>query len=184
MDVITRSQAGDPAAFGALFEKYKNLVYRTAVMMLGNEADAEDALQEVFEKVYWAIESYDPGKAAFTTWLHRITVNYCLNRQRKRQPLTLPSSDLDAYAGQAPSAEHSIEQDETVMAAMAHLSDKLRAVVVLNFVWDMTYEEIGHVLDIPSGTVKSRMNAAMTTMRRTLGVDDQQSSVRTGEVAE
>lgn len=182
MDLITRSQAGDQLAFAALFDQYKNLVYRTAYLMLGSQADAEDALQEVFVQVYRALASYDPAKAAFTTWLHRITVNHCLNRQRKRRPVTLPPADIDARGGQEPSPERSVERDETVRAALAHLSDKQRAVVVLRYAWDLTYEEIGQALGIPAGTVKSRLNAALTTMRRTLGVDLEPA--QTGEVTE
>jgi len=182
MDLITRSQAGDHGAFAALFDQYKNLVYRTAYLMLGHEADAEDALQEVFVQVYGALESYDPTRGAFTTWLHRITVNHCLNRQRKRRPLTLPPDDLDGRGGHGPSPERSVEQDETIRAALTHLSDKLRAVVVLRYAWDLTYAEIGQVLDIPAGTVKSRLSAALTTMRQTLGAE--REPARTGEVTE
>jgi RNA polymerase sigma-70 factor (ECF subfamily) len=182
MDLITGSQAGDQLAFAALFDQYKNLVYRTAYLMLGSEADAEDALQEVFVQVYRALASYDPAKAAFTTWLHRITVNHCLNRQRKRRPLSLTPADLDGRDGHGLSPERSVEQDETIRAALAHLSDKLQAVVVLRYAWDLTYAEIGLVLDIPAGTVKSRLSAALTTMRRTLGAD--REPVRTGEVTE
>jgi len=182
MDLITRSQAGDHGAFAALFDQYKNLVYRTAYLMLGSQADAEDALQEVFVQVYRALASYDPAKAAFTTWLHRITVNHCLNRQRKRYPLTLSPADLDEWGRGEPSPERTVEQDETIRAALTHLSNKLRAVVVLRYAWDLTYAEIGQVLDIPAGTVKSRLSAAMTTMRRTLGAE--REPARTGEVTE
>jgi len=96
---IHRIQEGDEAAFADLFHKYKNLVFKTAFMMLGNSNHSEDVLQEVFIKVYKSISTYQPYKGAFTSWLYRITVNNCLNRLRKHSPDTLsfedtPSSSL------------------------------------------------------------------------------------------
>ena len=94
MQIIIRAQAGDREAFAILFEQYKNLVYKTAYLMLGESAEAEDALQEIFVQVYRSLSGFDPGKAAFTTWLYRVTFNYCLNHRRKKRPLTLPLEDI------------------------------------------------------------------------------------------
>ncbi len=96
---IKRCQAGKPDAFAALFEAYKNLVYRTAYLLLDNHHEAEDFLQDVFIAVYRSIGSYDAQKGAFSTWLHRITVNRCLNQRRgKNHPAVsidqLPESFL------------------------------------------------------------------------------------------
>ena len=164
-DLIRRSQAGDAAAFAALFHQYKNLVYRTSFLMLGDAGDAEDALQEVFVQVYRGLAAFDPRKAAFTTWLHRITVNHCLNRRRTRRIVALPFDGIEPLAAHGPSLEDALGEDEALHAALALLSDKLRAVVVLRYGRDLSYQEIADVLDIPVGTVKSRMDLALKNLR-------------------
>ena len=172
MDLIRGSQARDEQAFAALFHKYKDLVYKTAYLQLANAREAEDALQEVFIKVYKSLDAYDPEKGAFTTWLYRITVNYCFNqRRRRRLPLlsldkgppltsrTLPEDQLD-------------EEAETVQQAVGRLSEKLRAVVILRYYWELPYNEIAQILDIPLGTVKSRLNQALRTLRKELETEE------------
>src|SRR5512146_524048 len=79
--------SADPEAFASLFERYKNLVYKTAYLMLADAGEAEEALQEVFLQVYRRRASYDPQKGAITTWLHRITINYCLGFRRRSRRL-------------------------------------------------------------------------------------------------
>jgi RNA polymerase sigma-70 factor (ECF subfamily) len=88
--LIQRSLTGDQQAFGEIFHQYKNLVYKTAVLMLGNPQDAEDVLQSVFMKVYKSLASYSSPKGAFSTWLHRITVNQCLNYRRRQRFRLVP----------------------------------------------------------------------------------------------
>ena len=160
--------------FAALFERYKNLVYRTAFLMLGDAAEAEEALQEVFVRVYRSRAEYDPQRGAFTTWLHRITLNYCLGTQRKRR---LPSVDLEsqgrAPAGEAVEAGHARRSERReVRQALKSLSDKQRAVVVLRYYHDLPYAEIAEALKIPLGTVKSRLDLALRTLRRKLDRED------------
>ncbi len=177
--VVERCQAGDEGAFEALFEAYKNLVYRTAYLMLGTTHEAEDALQEVFLKVCRSLESYDPSKGAFTTWLHRITMNHCLNQRRKRRPAPLEFAESeDALASRQPSAERQVERDDSLRRALGHLSQKLRAVVVLRYYLDLSYDEIGQVLEVPAGTVKSRIHSALRVLRRELA-DDELSTAKT-----
>lgn len=174
MDIIQRSQAGDETAFAALFDKYKNLVYRTAYLMLGDTQEAEDALQEVFLRVYRSLDTYDPSRGAFTTWLHQITVNHCLNQLRKRRPPgadedSVPWGELPLERGEAqPSPSDLIESSDEIWQSLRRLSGKLRAVIVLRYYWDLPYDEIGQILGIPVGTVKSRMNAALNAMREDL----------------
>jgi len=159
-------------AFADLFERHKNLVYRTALLILGEPAEAEEALQEIFVLVYKSLASYDPGKGAFTTWLHRITVNYCLSVRRKRrvaqQPLDGDCSALVGETMEASLAERS--EKEGLRRVLGELSDKQRAVLVLRYYWEMPYAEISQVLKIPLGTVKSRLDLALRTLRgRLLG---------------
>ena len=168
MDIIRRSQLGDERAFEALYEQYKNLVYRTAVLMLGNPADAEDVLQEVFVKVHRSLDQYDPGKGAFTTWLYRITVNQSVNRKRwyQRRPRLLPLMMADKPAPE--SLQERVADDDSMQKALQTLSEKLRVVVVLHYYWNLPYYDISQILEIPPGTVKSRMHTALARLRSQL----------------
>ena len=160
MEWIKRSQKGDSDAFAVVYDQYKNLVYRTAFLMLGHAGEAEDALQEVFLKVYRSIASYDPRKGAFSTWLYRITANHCVNVHRAEGPDPLP---IEAAGGE--------QQDEPALdagvleVALDRLSVRLRAVVVLRYYAELSYAEIGEALDLPLGTVKSRLNTALAALR-------------------
>jgi RNA polymerase sigma-70 factor (ECF subfamily) len=166
--LIRRAQAHDRDAFAALFEQYKNLAYRTAYLMLDDPHEAEDALQEVFVQVHKSLAGFDPRKGAFTTWLYRITINYCLNHRRKRSFLSLPL-DESLSSGEFPGAR-SAEKD-AVWQAVCGLSDKQQAVVVLRYYWDLSYAEVAQVLGIPLGTVKSRLDLALKTLRPALEED-------------
>ncbi len=170
LTLIRRSQAGDEVAFAALFHEYKNLVYKTAYLMLGNADDAEDALQEVFIQVHRSLSTFQPSKGAFTTWLHRITVNHCLNRRRKRYLSVLPLDEVSplSLTSHSSSFESRLAEEETVQQALGQLSEKQRAVVILCYYWDLSYAEMAQILDVPVGTVKSRLNLALRTLRKEL----------------
>src|ERR1041385_2058672 len=127
LQIILRAQSGDREAFAILFEQYKNLVYKTAYLMLGESTEAEDTLQEIFVQVYKSLSGSDPAKAAFTTWLYRVTFNYCLNHRRKKRPFTLPLEDISpALKSEFPSAR--LAEEEVVQQAIEKLTDKQRAV--------------------------------------------------------
>jgi RNA polymerase sigma-70 factor (ECF subfamily) len=173
LQIILRAQNGDREAFATLFEQYKNLVYKTAYLMLGERNEAEDALQEVFVQVYKSLPRFDPRKAAFTTWLHRVTFNHCLNHRRRKHPFTLPLEDVSpALKIEFPGAE--LAEEEVLQQAIGKLTDKQRAVVILRHFWDLPYAEIAQILDVPLGTVKSRIDLALKTLRKTL--EEQESN--------
>lgn len=179
MDLIRRIQAGDERAFATLFHDYKNLVYKAAYLILDNRQEAEDALQEVFLKVHKKIASYDPARGSFTVWLYRVTVNHCLNRQRRhrRRPPTLPFDEaaLNALSDGNPSPESLAGAHDEMRQALAVLSDRLRATVILRYYAGLTYAEIAEVMNLPLGTVKSRLNQALKTLRRELESMDVES---------
>jgi RNA polymerase sigma-70 factor (ECF subfamily) len=167
--LIRRSQAGDADAFAQLFESHKNLVFHTAFLMLNSADDAEDILQDVFIQVHHSLNSYDPSKSAFSTWLYRITVNKCLNRKRHWTFFTpllddISERDLPSTAG----FDGQLADIESVQQSISHLSIKLRAVVILRFYWELSYAEISEILELPLGTVKSRLNLALNTLQTSL----------------
>jgi RNA polymerase sigma-70 factor (ECF subfamily) len=172
MDLIYRCQAGDEEAFAALFHKHKNLVYKTAYLMLGSADEAEDVLQEVFLQVHKSLSTFQPSKGAFTTWLHRITVNHCLNRRRKRHLSILPLDKVSctSLTDHSPSPEGRLGKEAVVHQALSRLSEKLRTVVILRYYWDLPYGEIAQILNVPAGTIKSRLHLALKTLRKELEV--------------
>jgi RNA polymerase sigma-70 factor, ECF subfamily len=161
--LISECLRGDDAASAVLFDQYKALVYRTAYLMLGQPQDAEDALQEVFAQVFRALHSYDAERGAFSTWLHRITVNVCLMRQRRTTPPDTmlddetPDTTLDPFA-----LLSRMDQAEHLLAA---LDADQRAVVVLRFYHDLPYAEIADITGTALGTVQSRLGRALKKMR-------------------
>jgi RNA polymerase sigma-70 factor, ECF subfamily len=165
LQLILRAQAGDRQAFAALFEQYKNLVYKSAYLMLGDAHDAEDVLQEVFVLVHRSLSTYNLHRGAFSTWLHRITINYCLNHRRRRSLVSV-SLDEVVSASEFPGAQ--LAEEEAVWQAIRRLSDKQQAVVILRYYWELSYAEVAQILEIPLGTVKSRLDLALKTLRQSL----------------
>ena len=163
-----------PDAFADLYRQYKNLVYKTALLMLGDPSDADDALQEIFVRVIQSWPTYDPTKGAVTTWLYRMTVNHCLNKRRDKRPmLSLDERRLThGQNGNHRVTEIQVERDDSLRHALFRLSPKLRAAVVLRYYWDLSYSEIADVLQIPIGTVRSRLNLAHRRLRRQLATEN------------
>ena len=169
MTLIRRIQNDEWGAFESLFEQYKNLVYRTAYLMLEDGDEAEEALQEVFLQVYRAIDSYRPEKGAFTTWLYRVTANHCTNRRRKKKFIQGPLSWLDlSWREGSVNIESHLDQKEPIEQALQRLSGKVRDVIILRYYGDLSYAEIAESLKIPVGTVKSRLDWGLRELRREL----------------
>lgn len=180
ISLIQRSKAGDQNAFGEIFEQYKNLVYKTAYLLLDNPYEAEDAIQEIFVKVYRSLDQYQPSKSAFSTWLYRITVNHCLNQRRK--PLLALATLEKSRSPSQPlrTLEDQFADEQAIQQALNCLSAKLRTVIVLRYYHELSYAEIAQILEIPLGTVQSRLNQGMKKIQHALQVE--QSSYPKWEV--
>lgn len=170
--IIERCRAGDSAAFGELFERYKNLVYRTAYLMLDEPEEAEEVLQDVFLSLLHSLPTYQPEKGAFSTWLHRVTINRCLRRQHNHGLLTrlIERFRRDATI-ENDSRLESAEDRQSIRKALGRLSKPLRAVIILRYYHNLSYSEIAEVLQISAGTVKSRLNTAHKKVRDVLQPD-------------
>lgn len=170
MELIRPCQTGDEEAFAALFHQYKNLVYKTAYLMLDSADEAEDVLQEVFLQAHRSLSTFEPSKGSFTTWLYRVTVNHCLSRRRRRRVLIISLEKVPPLAlTEHPSFQDRLEAEEAVQHALSRLSEKLRTVVILRHYLELSYAEAAQVLNIPVGTVKSRLDLALKTLRKELG---------------
>ena len=163
-------QTGDMGAFEALFQQYERLVFRMACLITGNRETAEDALQEVFVSVWKSRHTYDPNKGKLTTWLHRITVNQCSRGKAKK---ALATVSLEEKGIDLPEMKHSQPEDiliskteyDRLLKAMDSLDTKHRSVLVLRYFNDLSYQEIAEALEIPLGTVKSRLNQSLRYLK-------------------
>jgi RNA polymerase sigma-70 factor, ECF subfamily len=156
----------DPATqFPVLYEREYMNVYRTVRAMVLNETEAEDLTQEAFTRAYRARFRYRPT-APPGAWLHRIAVNTAISHLRRQRLARI----LPMRLYQAPDdRDYARSEARTVVeSALAELSPKLRAAVYLHFYLGYSREEVGHALNIPSGTVASRIAKAMIVMRRRL----------------
>lgn len=172
-ELIRRLQEADLEALGVLFERYRQRVYRTALAIVRDPAAAEDILQDCFLKVYANARRID-ARRPLAPWLYRVTVNLSytwLTRARnQRTPLEQVSDVLHSPMKQAP--DQLTEQSEirqNVRQAIAELSLDQRVVVVLYYLNNLSLQDIAEILDLPVGTVKSRLFYARENLRAALG---------------
>jgi len=165
-----------------LFEAYRREVYRTCYFMLNHAADAEDVCQEVFVSIF----RHDWRRVQFLrTWIFRVTVNCCLNyikqagrRRCRENRLQLLSVNRAEKAAETVAVEHESVRD--VLRLLQRLPVKLRAVASLRYINDCSLTEIADILDVPVGTVKSRLNKCLKLMRKELQSSDAETE-RSGE---
>lgn len=169
--LIDRSATGDQEAFRQLVLRYHRLVINIGFRALGEVSLAEDVAQEVFIKVFKALPGYRHDKP-FKHWLHRVAANAVTDALRRRRPIV----SLDGLE-QAPAATGSDPQDiaarhdlqRAVRHAIANLPPHYRDTIALQAFGELSYDEIARTLDIPLGTVMSRLNGAKRLLRERLG---------------
>jgi RNA polymerase sigma-70 factor (ECF subfamily) len=168
--LVARASRGDVEAFRQLVQEHSSLIYRIAYRMLGGE-HAQDASQEVWVKVWRYIGNFR-GECAFSTWLHRITMNTCLTFRkrelhREEQQVGGEVSYLSEPSGgdaDPEAAALSTERRDEIQAALSYVRAEHRAALVLRHMEGLSYAEIAEVLEVPDGTAKgwvSRGRAAM-----------------------
>lgn len=162
-EVIERCRRGDVAALGEIYHRLGARVWRVARNMLGSDAEADDLTQDVFVRVFEKFAQFE-GRSNVATWIHRTTVNLCLNqlqartRARERTGIAPPSLDELSARTAGPGAE--IESTDELEAWLGPLSPDARAILVLREVEGLEYGEIAEALDVPVGTVMSRLSRA------------------------
>ena len=169
--LIAATLAGDTAAFGRLVREYQDRLYNSLLRVLGSADDAADIVQDAFVQAYTKLDSFR-GNSAFYTWLYRIAFNLAMSqRRREHREASLDQMKLLAGAepidGQ-PAVEASVlqqERAELVHAALAELSFEHRQILVLREIDGCRYDEIAEILDLPVGTVRSRLFRARLEMR-------------------
>ncbi len=174
--LIESFKKGDTSAFEAIVFKYQDRIYNLCRRMLENPHDAEDAAQDVFLKAYQALPKFKPD-ASLYTWLYRIAANTCIDYKRKPvwESIFGNSEEDDRLVhdrvSDSPSPEQlcqSKEIDRALQKGLGKLSPKLRAVIVLKEIEELSYEEIAETLDISMGTVKSRIARAREELQKVM----------------
>lgn len=172
-DLILQLQAGDLNALGALFDRHRHLVYRTALAITNDPEVASDLLQDVFLRMHRFSHRVDPERP-LAPWLYRVTTNLAYSWMKRRNRLTRVLKELAEWLSRERrlTPHQYAERDEEwrwVQQAVASLPLPQRVVVVLYYMDDLSLQEIAEILDIPVGTVKSRLHYGRRALRKQLG---------------
>jgi RNA polymerase sigma-70 factor (ECF subfamily) len=182
--LIERAQKGDMQAFDSLVSRYETKAYQYAFRMTRNQDVAADIVSDAFVRVFNALKNFR-GQSAFGTWLYRILTNCYLDRKKRdRDKATVsldqpsgPSGEMERQIeDDAPGPDDLAEQDAretTVQAALQKLPEYQQAMLVMFHVEMLSYEEIAAALDLPIGTVKSRLNRARVALREQLAPNEE-----------
>ncbi|WP_033827221.1 RNA polymerase sigma factor SigW [Bacillus andreraoultii] len=176
---IKQVRKGDQNAFGEIVELYKDKVYQLCYRMLGNSHEAEDIAQEAFIRAYTNIDRYHIDRK-FSTWLYRIATNLCIDRIRKKKPDFYLDAEVAGTDGltlysqiqsgnPAPDEEVTkIELHSIIQKEILNLPEKYRSVIVLKYIEELSLLEISKILDLPIGTVKTRIHRGREALRKQL----------------
>jgi len=177
INLVERCLAGDAGAWEELIRLHTRRVYGICYRFIGRDGEAQDLTQEVFLRIFRTLKSFRATEGSFNTWLTRLTRNLLIDNYRR----TRQDRVTDSIENQLPMLEQSIpsssrpegavvmrEQGEILQAALEKLSPELRETVILRDLQEMEYREIALVLDIPEGTVKSRLNRGRAELARLL----------------
>ncbi|HEX6237508.1 MAG TPA: RNA polymerase sigma factor [Acidimicrobiales bacterium] len=170
--LVERARTGDRDALDTLLRRHHDRLAALCRRLTGDPADADDALQEALIAVARGIRRFD-GRATFSTWTYRVTTNACfdeLRRRRRRPDLVDPdgSGPVGGMPDPAPGVD-AVAGRLDVEAALAHLPEEFRAAVVLRDLCDLDYAQIAEVLDLPPGTVRSRIARGRRRLADLLG---------------
>lgn len=182
-ELVERFQRGDRACFGMLVDRYQDRVYGLCLRMLGNPAEAEEVAQEVFLALFKSLDRFR-GDARLSTWVYRVSLNHCRNHHhyRRRRGHGLHEA-LDAPVGgdsEGPRREvadsgrgadataDATEAERLVREGLAALDEDHRQIIILRDIQDLDYDEIAELLELPRGTVKSRLHRARAELARRL----------------
>lgn len=173
-ELVARAKRGDHGAYETLVEKHQTIAFRTAYLVTGSAADAEEAAQDAFVRAYAALGRFRP-EASFRPWLLTIVANEARNRRRaarRRAELALRAAEEPSSGGAASSPEAVLlasEQRRSLLAAVDTLSDGERLVIACRYFLELSEQETAAVIGRPRGTVKSRTARALEHLRERVG---------------
>jgi RNA polymerase sigma-70 factor (ECF subfamily) len=183
-DVLEAAQRGDREAFAALVRHYDPRLRALAFHLLGDPHLTDDALQDAYVKAFRALDEFS-GRSSLGTWLHRITYTTCLDHLRRRARL-VPSGDLREVGEAAWSDDPSddVAAADSVATALRELPEAQRVAIVLVAVAGMEYRQAAEVLDVPTGTVASRVASAKVVLRAAYDRERRDRGASTGSAQE
>jgi RNA polymerase sigma-70 factor (ECF subfamily) len=169
-ELVRACNEGDGGAFAALVERHQRQVYRLCYRFVGNHEDASELAQDAFVRAHRGLAKFE-RTAKFTTWLHRITVNVCLNRLAIRAPRHEPLRNVDSVPGGGERADAAVLREERaagVRAAIARLPKKQRATLILRVYHELPHEEIADILGSTVGAAKTNFFHALANLKKLL----------------
>jgi len=172
-DCVRKLQRGETDAFETLIRRHQKTIFNLVYRMLGDYDEAAEISQEVFLSAYRAIGNFR-GEANFSTWLYRIALNHATTRRKSlntRQQRNVPIENTEPASDPHPGPAESLEKKEVrqrVQQALNRLEPEDAAVILLRDLQDVPYEEVARVLEIPIGTVKSRLHRARQALKSEL----------------
>jgi RNA polymerase sigma-70 factor (ECF subfamily) len=175
--LITACLEGDDSAYGELVRRYQDRLYSTVYRLVDRAEDAQDVVQEAFLNAYQALDSFK-GDSLFFTWLYRIAVNTAISLRRRQRAMLSIEANRHAEAAIEPAdpssesrPEYGLEQEEQgqrIREALARLSPEHRMVLVLKDMEGHKYEAMAEILEVPIGTIRSRLHRARSELRQIL----------------
>jgi RNA polymerase sigma-70 factor, ECF subfamily len=172
--VVAAAQRGDRAAFEVLVRRHQRRALAVTLGILRNKEDARDACQDAFLRAFRAIRNFD-GEAQFSTWLHRIVVNVCIDRMRRASPGIVQLDDVEGVLAGDDDPLRAVEGAELgvrIGAALSLLGAKHRTALVLREVQGLSYRQIASAMKCSIGTVMSRLFHARKKMQALLAADE------------
>jgi RNA polymerase sigma factor (sigma-70 family) len=175
-ELVTRAQGGETSAYEELVRRHAQIAFRTAYLVTGSAADAEEAVQDSFVKAHRALGRFRPG-APFRPWLLQIVANEARNRRRsagRRGALVLRAREEGPSEGAAPSPERallSVEERTVLLEALESLPERDRLVIACRYLLELSEAETAAALGCRRGTVKSRLSRALERLRAAEGVE-------------
>lgn len=167
---IQQVLAGDKQAYAHIINKYKNQLYATILRMTKNPQDAQDLVQDAFIKVYRSLDKYD-ANGSFSGWLYRVAINNCMDEFRKKR-YSMTQIEIDEERVVEPNHPELVflkkEKSRQLERLIATLPEDERLIILLRYVNEISYEEIGEVMDVPLSTVRNKLHRAKKKMRETV----------------
>ncbi len=176
-DLMQRIAADDEEAIGLLYDRFGSLVYRMAYQAMPTRADAEDAVQEVFVRLWKTADRYDPKRAALVTWVMLISRRHIVDRLRRARARVKPATLDEAWSPpsgiNAPNENAELEERfGALMQIVEQLPELQQTVVKRAYLHGQTLKQIGTELGVPLGTVKSALSRALVRLRERGGSEE------------
>jgi len=183
-ELVQRFKQGDREAYAEIVRRYQHRVFTLCVRWMADRQVAEEVAQDVFLALFKSLARFR-GDAQLSTWIHRVVINHCKNRKQYRHRRKMdrhealegrrdPADDgpVRQIPDEGPGTDaplHAAEAEDLVQSGLAQLDEEQRQIILLRDVQDLSYEEISSILDLPRGTVKSRLHRARSQLATVLG---------------